>query len=225
MKKIGIVVAMDKEFALLEDLLENRKDVSTATFRICVGEVDGKEVCLMKSGIGKVAAATGINWMKFEYHTDMVINSGVAGGLGSDVNVGDVVAGSRCCYHDVDCGPESEHGQVQGFPPFFQADATLLEAVSHQDVKKGLICTGDQFITDTRQLMEIKANFPEVAAVDMESAAMAHACYIWNIPFLSLRVISDTPGKDGDNTQQYADFWEKAPRKNFELVRALLKSL
>lgn len=225
MNRIGIVVAMDKEFALLENLLQDKKDVSAQGFRIAIGKVANKEMVLMKSGIGKVAAATGINLLQYAYAPQAIVNSGVAGGLGDDVEVGDVVAGAACVYHDVDCGAGNEYGQVQGFPARYVADAGLLKAVSGETVKRGLICTGDQFIQDPKQLQVIKAGFPEVMAVDMESAAMAQVCHIWHIPFLSLRIISDTPGKKADNFSQYNDFWTIAPQKNFNLVHRLIEKL
>lgn len=225
MKRIALVVAMDKEFALLEDLLQGRKEVSVSGFRVATGRMADKEVVLMKSGIGKVAAATGINMIRYEYAPQALVNSGVAGGLGDELEVGDVVAGDFCVYHDVDCGTGNEYGQVQGFPPRYAAAPGLLQAVRGENVRRGLICTGDQFIQDPVQLQAIKRHFPEVLAVDMESAAMAQVCHIWGIPFLSLRVISDTPGKKSDNFSQYNDFWTEAPKRNFEVLRGLLATL
>ena len=225
MSKIGIVVAMDKEFALFENLLEERKDISSAGFRILTGRTGNKKICLMTSGIGKVAAATGINLLRSLYQPDMIVNSGVAGGVGENLKAGDIVAGSEYAYHDVDCGPGNEYGQVQGFPARFSADVRLLELVSGHGIRQGLFCTGDQFVSRADQLESIRSHFPEVQAVDMESAAMAQVCHIWNIPFLSLRVISDTPGKQEDNLNQYYDFWESAPGKNFEMIRSLLSQL
>ena len=225
MKRIAVVVAMDKEFSLLEDLLQDKKDVALSGFRLATGRVADKEVVLMKSGIGKVAAATGINLIKYEYAPQALINSGVAGGMDRSLEVGDVVAGDYCVYHDVDCGTGNEYGQVQGFPARYTADPGLLQAVRHENVRQGLICTGDQFIQDPVQLESIRKHFPEVLAVDMESAAMAQVCHIWRIPFLSLRVISDTPGKKAGNMSQYNDFWTMAPKKNFELLKNLLTEL
>ena len=225
MSKIGIVVAMDKEFALFEDLLEEKKDISSAGFRILTGRTGGKKICLMTSGIGKVAAATGINLLRSLYQPYLVVNSGVAGGLGEGLQPMDIVAGTEYVYHDVDCGPGNEYGQVQGFPARFKADAGLLEAVSRHGVKQGLFCTGDQFITSSEQIENIRKHFPDVQAVDMESAAMAQVCHIWNIPFLSLRIISDTPGRHADNMGQYQDFWKQAPGLNFELLHSLLAEL
>ena len=225
MKRIAVVVAMDKEFSLLEDLLQDKKDVALSGFRLATGRVADKEVILMKSGIGKVAAATGINLIKYEYAPQALINSGVAGGMDRSLEVGDVVAGDYCVYHDVDCGTGNEYGQVQGFPARYAADPGLLQAVRHENVRQGLICTGDQFIQDPVQLESIRKHVPEVLAVDMESAAMAQVCHIWRIPFLSLRVISDTPGKKAGNMSQYNDFWTMAPKKNFELLKNLLTEL
>ena len=225
MKRIAVVVAMDKEFSLLEDLLQDKKDGALSGFRLATGRVADKEVVLMKSGIGKVAAATGINLIKYEYAPQALINSGVAGGMDRSLEVGDVVAGDYCVYHDVDCGMGNEYGQVQGFPARYAADPGLLQAVRHENVRQGLICTGDQFIQDPVQLESIRKHFPEVLAVDMESAAMAQVCRIWRIPFLSLRVISDTPGKKAGNMSQYNDFWTMAPKKNFELLKNLLTEL
>lgn len=224
-KRLGVVAAMDKEYLLLKELLDNPKEESIAGFRLCTGTSGGKEICLMKSGIGKVAAATGINLMKYRYAPEAVINSGVAGGMREDLQVGEIVAGTHCVYHDVDCGTGNEYGQVQGFPARYAADACLLAAVKRQQVKDGLICTGDQFIQDPGQLESIRRHFPEVTAVDMESAAMAQVCHIWQISFLSLRIISDTPGRKADNMAQYNDFWELAPQRNFAVLKDLLAAI
>ncbi len=225
MKKIGIVVAMDKEFALFRDLLEDSAESTPLGMRLCEGRVGGKQVFLMKSGIGKVAAATGVNLLCAEASPEAIVNSGVAGGIGEGLCVGDTVAGTECCYHDVDCGEGNETGQVQGFPARFAADAGLLEAAGRLHVKKGLICTGDQFITDSERLQGILKNFPQALAVDMESAAMAQVCHMRKVPFLSLRIISDTPCAQNDNMAQYKDFWTQAPLRNFELLRNLLREL
>lgn len=225
MQKIGVVVAMGKEFELLARLLEERSETSPLGMRLCKGRVGNKQVFLMKSGIGKVAAATGVNLLCAEEMPDAVLNSGVAGGIGEGLQVGDVVAGTECLYHDVDCGEGNEKGQVQGFPARFAADAVLLEAARRQGVKTGLICTGDQFITDSTRLQDILKNFPQALAVDMESAAMAQVCHMRKVPFLSLRIISDTPCAQNDNMAQYKDFWTQAPLRNFELLRKLLEDL
>lgn len=225
MSKIGIVVAMEKEMALLESRLDEKTDISSAGFKILTGRMQGKKICLMTSGIGKVAAATGINLLRSLYQPDWVLNTGVGGGLGAGLQVGDVVAGSEYAYHDVDCGPGNDYGQVQGFPARFETDKRLMELMARMGVKTGLFCTGDQFIAQPAQVEAICRHFPEVQVVDMESAAMAQVCHIWNIPFLSLRAVSDTPGRVKDNIPQYEAFWKDAPEKNFAIIQALLGDL
>ena len=157
---------------------------------------------------------------------DYVINSGVAGGADKSVSVMDVVAGARVAYHDVWCGPESELGQVQGLPLYFKGSKRLLDLIPERDgIHKGVICSGDQFIDKKEDVERIKDNFAEALAVDMESGAIAQVCHLNKVPFLALRVISDSPGASHDNTKQYLDFWQDAPRETFNLVRDIIKKL
>ena len=88
-------------------------------------------------------------------------------------------------------------------------------------IHAGLICTGDQFVTDHATLSRIKQQFPDGLAVDMESAAIAQVCYLQGIPFVSFRVISDTPGADG-HQQQYENFWQEMADRSFGVTRDFL---
>ena len=182
----------------------------------------------MESGIGKVNAAIGAIELIHNFHIDALINTGVAGGIDQCLNVMDVVVGERVAYHDVDCGPEAEHGQVQGLPLYFEGDKKLLNIAMNMqtDTKlhSGLICSGDQFITNKEQLQTIKSRFQEGLAVDMESGALAQVCYLYGIPFLSFRIISDTPGAD-KHFDQYLNFWETMADKSFGVTQALLQAI
>ena len=199
--KIGIIVAMRKELDLLLPLLKN-------------------------SGIGKVNAAMGSLMLVNNFDPNFVINSGVAGGADLSVKVMDVVAGARVAYHDVWCGPESELGRVQGLPLYFEGASRLLELLPERaDIHKGLICSGDQFIDTVDAVNRIKGNFPDALAVDMESGAIAQVCHLCKVPFLALRVISDSPGASHDNTRQYLDFWADAPQETFKLVKDIITQL
>jgi len=117
---------------------------------------------------------------------------------------------------------------MQGLPLYFDGSRKILdivEGLSLDNLQTGLICTGDQFITEAIGLQTIKRNFPKALAVDMESAAMAHICYQRNIPFASIRVVSDTPDKETDNQTQYFDFWETAPKRTFDVLKKVLEKL
>ena len=224
--KIGIIVAMSKELDLLLPLLKNSEKSRMGGFEFHCGKVGRHDVMVMQCGIGKVNAAMGTLTLVNSFLPDFVINSGVAGGADSTVNVMDVVAGARVAYHDVWCGPESELGQVQGLPLYFEGAKRLLNLVPEREgIHKGLICSGDQFIDTLDAVTRIKGDFPEALAVDMESGAIAQVCYLNKVPFLALRVISDSPGASHDNTRQYLDFWTDAPQETFNMVKDIITRL
>lgn len=210
--KIGIIVAMSKEYELLQGI-----------------QLPQHEIRLVRSGIGKVNAAISAIELIDDFNPDLVINSGVAGGIDTCLDVADLVIGTETCYHDFFAGEVKDHLAELGFEQFIKADKSILNVVkelaaARKDVKFGLGCTGDQFITTKEELFQIKNKFPEALFVDMESNAIAHVCAKKNIPFISLRIISDTPWVE-DHANQYADFWTNAPKKNFELLKEILKNL
>ena len=185
------------------------------------------KVILQKSGIGKVNAAIQTVEMIHEYKPDVIISSGCAGGNGDDINVQDVVVSTQLAYHDVYCGEaigHSVYGQVQGLPARFEADAHLLRVAQQTGAKPGLIVTGDWFVDSKDKMREIIGHFPDAKAVDMESAAIAHACYIYKVPFISFRVISDIPLRDTD-ASQYHDFWNTIAQNSFHVTRTFIESL
>ena len=224
--KIGIIVAMHKELELLLPLLQNSEESRMGGCEFHRGKVGRHDVIAMQCGIGKVNAAIGTLTLVNSFLPDFVINSGVAGGADQSISVMDVVAGARVAYHDVWCGPESELGQVQGLPLYFEGAKRLLNIVPDREgIHKGLICSGDQFIDTLDAVSRIKGNFPEALAVDMESGAIAQVCHLNKVPFLALRVISDSPGASHDNTRQYLDFWTDAPQETFNLVKDIITRL
>lgn len=207
--KIGIIVAMDKELQQLRPLFPEDK------------------VILQKSGIGKVNAAIQTVEMIRQYNPDVIISSGCAGGNGDDINVQNVVVSTQLAYHDVYCGTaigQSVYGQVQGLPARFDADPHLLEVAIKTGAKPGLIVTGDWFVDSKEKMREIVGHFPEAKAVDMESAAIAQVCYIYKVPFISFRVISDIPLRDTD-ASQYHNFWDTIAQNSFQVTKTFIESL
>jgi adenosylhomocysteine nucleosidase len=193
------------------------------------------KVILQKSGIGKVNAALQTARMISEYHPDAIISTGCAGGNGDDINIQDVVVSAELAYHDVYCGEavgHSVYGQVQGLPPRFTADANLLQKAINLSIPQslnlsihpGLIVTGDWFVDTKEKMREIIGHFPEAKAVDMESAAIAQTCYIYKVPFISFRVISDIPLRDTD-ASQYHDFWNTIAQNSFQVTKTFIESL
>ena len=178
----------------------------------------------MQCGIGKVKAAIGSLTMIENFHPDLVINTGVAGGAGGGTNILDIVVAEKIAYHDVWCGPGTEWGDAAGCPRYFTSVPELVVLPCLADdpkVKRGLICSGDIFISKVEEVERIKSLFPDVMAVDMESASIAQVCHLKNVMFFCMRVISDTPGGD-DNIAQYENFWEDAPQHTFEKLTQVL---
>ncbi len=225
---IGIINAMQKEHEQLAAMLQDKQVVRDGHLAFTTGTYAERNLVLMQSGIGKVNAAVGAVELIRRYAPAVLVNTGVAGGIDASLRVMDVVAGATVAYHDVDCGPENQPGQVQGLPSVFEADARLLAIASSLEtdtrIVPGLICSGDQFVTDRRQLDDIKARFPQALAVDMESGALAQVCHLYGVPFLSFRIISDTPGAEG-HFDQYLNFWDTMAHRSFDVTRSLLDAL
>ena len=226
--KLGIITAMGSEYDQLAQLLADKVEQNEGRHQYITGHLGDNELVLMQCGIGKVNAAAGTADLIHAHHPDCIISTGVAGGIDKCLKVMEVVVSSRIVYHDVWCGEGNAYGQVQGLPLYFEGNRTLLDCAlglaSETRIHDGLICTGDKFITDRTELNEIKKQFPDGLAVDMESGAIAHVCYLNKISFISFRIISDTPGVK-DHYKQYLNFWEEAPKRSFEMIKVLITAL
>lgn len=224
--KIGIIVAMRKEFDLLKPLVHKAESKTIDGKTLLSGTLGSHQVTVMQCGIGKVNAALGTSLLIHRFGPQLVINTGVAGAASPAVSVMDVVVGKQVAYHDVWCGPESTYGAVQGLPLYYGGDAAVLKLLPHTaHVHHGLIVSGDQFVDTREQIDHIREHFPQALAVDMESGAIAQTCRLLQTRFVSLRVISDSPIARHDNTSQYRDFWTDAPQHTFAMVRQLLQQL
>ncbi len=224
--KIAIIVAMDKELALLRNHIENQSKATVNGFTFLCGNMGGIEIVACKCGIGKVNAAIGSMTLIDTFHPSLVVNTGVAGGTGAGnpaAGIGDVVLASEIAYHDVWCGPGTEPGQAAGCPARFSCP--LPDNVRNLlNAKEGLLASGDIFVNDPADLQRILSLYPEAIAVDMESAAIAQTCFIKDVPFVCIRVVSDVPGADG-NAAAYERFWENAPGRTFAAVERLIQLL
>ncbi|CDC57271.1 putative uncharacterized protein [Phocaeicola coprophilus CAG:333] len=226
--KIGIITAMSSEQKQLANQLENPTERKEGPFTYTEGTIKNNTIILMQCGIGKVNAAAGAVEMIRNFAPDCIISTGVAGGIDNCLNVMDVVVSSRIVYHDVWCGEGNAYGQIQGLPLYFTGNETLYQCAISLDTETaihgGLICSGDKFITDRQELETIKANFPEGLAVDMESASIAQVCHLYEVPFISFRIISDTPGAE-KHLEQYKNFWGEMADRSFHVTEAFLKAL
>lgn len=224
--KIGIIIAMDKEFRRISELLDGLKVEIDGGRKFVTGRLGDNELVLHQCGIGKVNAAIGASEMIRRYNPDLMVSTGCAGGGRTDMEVMDIVASTELAYHDVYCGEamgKTVYGQVQGMPARYTSPSELVEKAKSVSprVHAGLIVTGDWFVDSKEKMREIVGHFPEAAAVDMESAAIAQTCHIYGIPFISFRVISDIPLND-TNAAMYHDFWNTIADNSFETTREFL---
>ena len=226
--KIGIVIAMDKEFMQVSALLGGARQTVRHGKPYTTGTLGANEVVMVQCGIGKANAAMWTADMIDGFAPDAIVSTGVAGGASTKLSVQEVVVATESCYHDAYCGSDEAYGQIAGMPARFASDKGLLAAAMSLDcgtkVTPGLIVTGDWFVDSREKMRSIAYRFPEAMAVDMESAAIAQACHTFGVPFVSFRIISDIPLKD-DKASQYFDFWERMADSSFHVTKAFLESL
>ncbi len=229
--KIGIIGAMEIEVVRLKEQLNNRKEINKSNFTFYTGQINSADIILLQSGIGKVNAAIGATLLIDNFNPDCIINTGAAGGIKGTVSVGDIVISTQAAHHDMDCTVFGyQRGQVPGMPAFFTANKKLIELTEnciHQmggiNTIKATILTGDQFMNSAEQTAQIKQQFPDAEAVEMEGAAIAQTCYQFQTPFVIIRSISDIAGQE--NAIEYEQFVETAAVNSANMVMEIIKRL
>ena len=200
--KIGIVCASDDELAPFLSVMDDRGITEKAMLKFYEGQICGVQVVALFSGACKVNAAIAAQILIDSFGVDTVINSGTAGGMSPKLKMFDTVISTEACYHDVAPDILTEFHPWMG-SVFFEADRELIRiskmAVKEMETKGkvfwGRIVTGEAFITDEGR-EKINDRFAPLA-VDMETASIAHVCYVNKIPFLSIRCITDTAEHSG----------------------------
>ncbi|WGI27210.1 5'-methylthioadenosine/S-adenosylhomocysteine nucleosidase [Halomonas alkaliantarctica] len=232
MKRIGIIGAMAQEVSTLVSQLDNPERYEHAGFVFYTGTRYGLEVIVLQSGIGKVNAAVGTAILLERHQPDAIINTGSAGGFAADLAIGDVIISDEVRHHDVDAVVFGyEIGQVPGMPAAYLADKSLRElahnaiaSLGEVQVREGLIATGDAFMADPARVDATRAQFPSMLAVEMEGAAIAQTCHLYQCPFVVIRALSDIPGS-GDNHLSFDEFLEVAADHSSRMVDQMLKQL
>ncbi|MBP3039358.1 5'-methylthioadenosine/S-adenosylhomocysteine nucleosidase [Bacillaceae bacterium Marseille-Q3522] len=229
--KIAIIGAMDEEVTILREQIEDSQQEIVAGCEFTSGTLNGADVILLKSGIGKVNAAMSTAILLGKYAPDYVINTGSAGGINQQLQVGDVVISTEVRHHDVDVTAFGyEYGQVPMLPPAFLADPYLIDiarqaSLSDHSVQTvtGLIATGDSFMSDPLRISSIREKFAALQAVEMEGAAIAQVAYQFQIPFVIIRSLSDIAGKESPVT--FDQFLKTAALHSASLVTKMVTLL
>lgn len=229
--KIGIIGAMEEEVRILRDRLDHREEQVIAGSEFTTGSIDGQEVVLLKSGIGKVNAAIGTTLMNQLFKPDYILNTGSAGGFNPELKVGDIVISSEVRYHDVDATIFGyEYGQVPQMPALYEPNRMLVEAaersaekVTEHQVVKGMIATGDSFMNDAERVEYVRSKLANLDAAEMEAGAIAQVCYQFGTPFVIIRSLSDIAGKESNIS--FDQFLEKASINSANLILNLVEEL
>lgn len=229
---IAIIGAMEQEIRYLKQCLGGLKMHSFGrAISIFTGELDGKKIVLCQSGIGKVNAAIATTIVIDQFAPDCVINTGSAGGIGGGLHVGDVVIGNQIAHHDVDVTAFGyAHGQVPQLPEYYDSTADLIDvakqaasAFQTAQIRNGMIVSGDQFINSQQSIVQIRAHFPNVQAVEMEAAAIAQTCLQLQKPFVIIRAISDSA--DDEASVSFDEFLETAAVHSAQMVQQIIQTL
>ncbi len=229
---LGIIGAMDEEVAKIKEQMDDVKVMSKAAMDFYEGTLNGKDVVVVRSGIGKVNAAMCTQILVDTYGVEAVINTGIAGSLNAQIDIGDIVLSTDTLEHDMDAVAFGYPlGQIPRMDTLsFKADGKLRalakkvcdEVVPEVSVFEGRVVSGDQFVSDKGKKDWLVENF-DGYCTEMEGAAIAHAAYLNGIPFLIIRAISDKA--DDSASMDYPTFEAQAIEHSVKLLLAMCEQM
>jgi len=230
---IGIIGAMAEEVALFRDSMSVDKTDRYARMDFISGQLDGQEIVLLQSGIGKVNVTIGTQLMIDRYDVDLIIFTGLAGSLVPNLSQGDIVVSNNVVQYDFDLTAFGRrHGELPDVGRMIEVDGKLVKFACYafddvfefvDDSPKlmvGTICSGDRFVTDTRKIDWLQREFGAVAT-EMEGAAVGYTCYLNDVPFIIIRTISDTGGSQA--TDDFERYLKVASENSFKIVSTMLR--
>jgi adenosylhomocysteine nucleosidase len=230
--RTAIVAAMHQELSAVLALLPDEQKQVAAGRDFWVGHLHGQEVVTVLSRIGKVAAATTATVLIERFRVDRIVFTGVAGGLGRGVLRGDVVVAERFLQHDLDASPIFPRYEVPLYgTDSFATDPALTErlaqavrqALHGTHVHRGLVVSGDRFVSSAAECRLLQQAQPDALAVEMEGAAFAQVCHDYGVPFAAVRTVSDRA--DDEAHGDFLRFIEDvASRHSAAIVQAFLRA-
>ena len=235
---IGIIGAMEDELKLLRETMGKYVTQKTGIFEFFTGKIEGKDVTILQCGIGKVSAAVGCALLIQHFKPNCVINTGSAGGISPGLKVGDAIISTGLVYHDVDVTAFNyAPGQLPGQPQIFPVDEKLVklaedavDELKRENVlpasfnhRRGIIGSGDVFMHEAERIAAVRRVFPDVAAVEMEGAAIAHCCALFSVPVLVIRALSDIAG--AESPVSFDEFLPVASKHSAHIVMRIVKKM
>ena len=227
---LGIIGAMDQEVAAIKEHMSDVQIVTKASMEYYVGCLDGKKAVVVRSGIGKVNAAICAQILIDTFCVSAIVNTGVAGSLKAQINIGDIVLSTDALQHDMDVTLLGyDPGQIPGMDRLaFPADGKLLALAKEccADVNPdictfaGRVVSGDQFISESKKKEWLTETF-DGFCTEMEGAAIAQTAYLNHVPYLVLRAISDKA--DDSASMDYPEFEARAIEHSVRLMEEMIR--
>ncbi|WP_254434157.1 5'-methylthioadenosine/adenosylhomocysteine nucleosidase [Halobacillus sp. Marseille-Q1614] len=229
---VGIIGPMEVEIDILREAMDIEETTEKGELTFYEGKLHGQSIVLVQSGIGKVNATVAAQMLISDFGADLLINSGVAGGIHPDLGLGDIVVSTETVHHDMD---ETAKGYKPGQIPymdvrFFKADEELADLAlegtkglpDYVDVFEGRIATGDQFIASEEKTEWIYDTF-DAYVVEMEGAAVGQTAYLNQIPYVVIRSASDDAGEEASEIQE--NFVEEAAKNSSHVIEKMLENM
>jgi adenosylhomocysteine nucleosidase len=236
---IGIIGAMEDEVIMLRKAMTEAESFPSGPggFEFIRGNLEGKPAVLLRCGIGKVNAAVGCALLIERYKPEAVLNTGSAGGIDGALGFGDAIISDGLVYHDADVTSSGyAPGQIPGMPAIFTVPETLIrraeqavdELVGEGRLPetfhhvRGLIGSADVFMDTAEKTDRVRRVFPRIRAVEMEGAAIAHTCFLFSVPALIIRAVSDIAG--AESPMKFDEFLPVASKHSGQIVRRIMRN-
>ncbi|MEI0604406.1 5'-methylthioadenosine/adenosylhomocysteine nucleosidase [Brachyspira alvinipulli] len=233
-KRIAIIGAMDSEITNFKGMIENIEEIEIANIIYYKGTLCGKNIVLLKSGIGKVNAAIATTIAIERFNVEKIIFTGVAGSGNPDYDISDIVISKDLIEHDFDTSAldgDELTVLVKGYDKnYYPADNSLIQlakesaqkVITDNKVYVDTIATGDQFVGDNNKVKQIHNKF-KAGAIEMEGAAVAHAALMYKVPFVVIRSLSDKA--DSDAVVDFPKFVVKSAQNSMKIVVEMLENM
>ena len=229
MKIYGIIAAMKEEMQEIEKIMTEKKVQKIYELNFIKGKINNTEIVLVNSGVGKVNAARTTQILIDNFNIDAIINVGSAGSANDELDIGDIVIGSKLVQHDFDATAFGRpKGYISNLGQYVGSDDILIRKMENTisnmkdnnfKIKIGIIASGDIFCTELKMKEKIRSKF-NADAIEMEGAAIAQVCKLDNVPFIIIRSISDKP--NGNNHITFDQFLEKASKRCAKIIKEFL---
>ena len=230
MKRFGIIAAMQEEMQEIEKIMKNTEKIEIYNLNFITGEINNIKIILVEAGVGKVNAARTTQILIDKFNIDALINVGSAATANKELEIGDIVIGSKLVQHDFDITAFGHpKGYISNVGQYLESDSELVKKME-DTIKKinnidfkimiGTIASGDIFCTEVEMKDKIRNKF-NADAIEMEGAAIAQVCKLDNIPFIVIRGISDSP--NGNNEITFEQYLEKASNRCALIIDKFMK--